>query len=109
MTDYINFDEQSVSVSGTGYPDLAIFGETLIAKEWLDKVEAKCNAVVDSYTDLYHHVGTIEELDGFTEDELEEVSAVVAVKLMRMENKVEAILFPEPDNTQVLGEIGGVQ
>ena len=109
MTDYINFDEQSVSVSGTGYPDLAILGETMIAKEWLDKVEAKCNAVVDSYTDLYHHVGTIEKLDWFTEDELEEVSAVVAVKLMRMENKVEAILFHEPDNTQVLGEIGGVQ
>lgn len=81
----------------------------MIAKEWLDKVEAKCNVVVDSYTDLYHHVGTIEELDGLTDGEREEVSAVVAVKLIRMKNKVEAILFPEPDSTQVLGEIGGVQ
>ena len=109
MTEYINFDEPSVNVSVTGYPELTTLGETMIAKEWLDKVEAKCNAVVDSYTDLYHHVGTIEELDGLTEDELEEVSAVVAVKLMRMENKVEAILFPEPEDAQVLGEIGGVQ
>ena len=75
----------------------------------MDKVEAKCNAVVDSYTDLYHHVGTLEELGELTENELEEVSAVVAVKLIRMENKVEAILFPEPDNTQYLGEIGGMQ
>lgn len=75
----------------------------------MDKVEAKCNAVVDSYTDLYHHVGTLEELGELTENELEEVSAVVAVKLIRMENKVEAILFPEPGNTQVFGEIGGVQ
>ena len=81
----------------------------MIAKEWLSKVEAKCNAVVDSYTDLYHYVGTLEELGELTENELDEVSAVVAVKLMRMENKVEAILFPEPDSTQVLGEIGGVQ
>ena len=81
----------------------------MIAKEWLDKVEAKCNAVVDSYTDLYCHVGTIEERVGLTEDELEEVSAVVSIKLIRMENKVEAILFPESDSTQVLGEIGGVQ
>ena len=80
-----------------------------MTKEWLDQVEAKCNTVVDSYTDLYHHVGTIEELNGLTEDELEEVSAVVAVKLMRMENKVEAILFPEPEDAQVLGKIGGVQ
>ena len=78
----------------------------------MDKIEAKCNAVIDSYTDLYHHVGTLEELDGLTEDELEEVSAVVAVvvvKLMRMGNKVEAILFPEPEDAQVLGKIGGVQ
>ena len=81
----------------------------MIAKEWLDKVEAKCNAVVDSFTDLYHHVGTIEDIVGLTDDEREEVSAVVAVKLIRMENKVEAILFPEPENAQVLGEIGGVQ
>ena len=81
----------------------------MLAKEWLDKVEAKCNAVVDSFTDLYHHVGTIEELSELTEDEREGVSAVVSVKLIRMENKVEAILFHEPDNTQVLGEIGGVQ
>ena len=51
----------------------------------------------------------IEELSELTEDEREEVSAVVSVKLIRMENKVEAILFHEPDNTQVLGEIGGVQ
>ena len=75
----------------------------------MDKVEAKCNAVVDSYTDLYHHVGTLEELGELTENELEEVSAVVAVKLIRMENKVEAILFPEHESAQVLGEIGGMQ
>ena len=81
----------------------------MITKEWLGKVEAKCNAVVDSYTDLYHHVGTIEELDGLTEDELEEVSSVVSVKLARMENKVEEIKFPQPESAQVLGEIGGVQ
>ena len=52
----INFDVSSVNVSGSSYSDLATLEETMLAKEWLDKVETKCNAVVDSYTDLYHHV-----------------------------------------------------
>ena len=64
----------------------------------MDNVEAKCGAVVTAYTELFDQIGTVDAIPGVTEDEIEEISAVVAVKLMRMENKVEAILFPEPES-----------
>ena len=70
----------------------------MATKEWLGKVEEKCGAVVTTYTELFDQIGTVDDIPGVTEDEIEEISAVVAVKLMRMENKVEAILFPEPES-----------
>ena len=60
-------------------------------KEWLDNVEAKCGAVVTAYTELFDQIGTVEDIPGVTEDEIEEISAVVSVKLMRMDAKIEEI------------------
>ena len=52
-------------------------------KEWLDNVEAKCGAVVTAYAELFDQIGTVDAIPGVTEDEIEEISAVVSVKLMR--------------------------
>ena len=43
-----------------------------------------------------------------TEDEIEEISAVVSVKLMRMYAKIDEIECPEPESVLVV-EDGGVQ
>ena len=81
----------------------------MATKEWLGKVEEKCGAVVTAYTELFDQIGTMDEIPGVNEDELEEISAVVAVKLMRMDDKILGILFPEPESTPVMGIVGGVQ
>ena len=81
----------------------------MATKEWLGKVEEKCGAVVTAYTELFDQIGTMDEIPGVNEDELEEISAVVAVKLMRMDDKISGILFPEPESIPVMGIVGGVQ
>ena len=81
----------------------------MAAKEWLGKVEEKCGAVVTAYTELFDQIDTMDEIPGVNEDELEEISAVVAVKLMRMDDKISGILFPEPESIPVMGIVGGVQ
>jgi hypothetical protein len=78
-------------------------------KEWLDNVEAKCGAVVTAYAELFDKIGTVDDIHGVTEDEIEEISAVVSVKLMRMEDKMTAIEYPEPEVIQGLAVVGGVQ
>ena len=77
-------------------------------KEWLDNVEAKCGAVVTAYAELFDQIGTVDDIPGVTEDEIEEISAVVSVKLMRMDAKIEEIECPEPESVLVV-EDGGVQ
>ena len=78
-------------------------------KEWLDNVEAKCNIVVDAYTDLFNQISTLDEATVLNADDIEEVEAVVGVKLGRLYDKIERILFPAPECTPVaLGE-GEVQ
>ena len=81
----------------------------MATKEWLGKVEEKCGAVVTAYTELFDQIGTMDEIPGVNEDELEEISAVIAVKLMRMDDKISGILFPEPESIPVMGIVGGVQ
>ena len=60
-------------------------------KEWLDNVEAKCGAVVTAYAELFDQIGTVDDIPGVTEDEIEEISAAVSIKLMRMGAKIEEI------------------
>lgn len=81
----------------------------MATKEWLGKVEEKCGAVVTAYTELFDQIGTMDEIPGVNEDELDEISAVVAVKLMRMNDKIPEILCPEPESIPVMGMVGGVQ
>ena len=81
----------------------------MATQEWLDKVEEKCGAVVTAYTELFDQIGTMDEIPGVNEDELDEISAVVAVKLMRMDDKISGILYPEPESIPVMGMVGGVQ
>ena len=73
-------------------------------KEWLDSVEAKCGAVVTAYAELFDQIGTVEDIPGVTEDEIEEISAVVSVKLMRMDTKIDEIECPEPEIILVVEE-----
>lgn len=63
----------------------------------MDNVEAKCGAVVTAYAELFDQIGTVDDIPGVTEDEIEEISAVVSVKLMRMDAKIEEIECPEPE------------
>ena len=81
----------------------------MAAKEWLGKVEEKCSVVVAAYTELFDQIGTVDEIPGVSEDELEEINAVIAVKLMRMDDKISGILCPEPESIPVMGKVGGVQ
>ena len=88
----------------------------MATKEWLGKVEEKCGAVVTAYTELFDQIGTMDEIPGVNEDKLEEISAVVAIKLMRMDDKISGmddkisgILCPEPESIPVMGIVGGVQ
>lgn len=60
-------------------------------KEWLDNVEAKCGAVVTAYAELFDQIGTVDDIPGVTEDDIEEISAAVSIKLMRMGAKIEEI------------------
>ena len=78
-------------------------------KEWLDNVEAKCNIVVDAYTDLFSQISTMDKELVLTEYEIEELEVVVAVKLGRLSDKIERILFPEPECISVDLGNGGVQ
>ena len=78
-------------------------------KEWLDKVEEKCGAVVTAYTELFDQLGTMDEIPGVNEYELNEISAVVAFKLTCMDDKLSGILYPEPESIPVMGMVGGVQ
>lgn len=77
-------------------------------QEWLDNVEAKCGAVVTAYAELFDQIDTVDDLPGVTEDEIEEIIAVVSVKLMRMNAKIEEIECPEPESVLAV-EDGGVQ
>lgn len=63
----------------------------------MDNVEAKCGAVVTAYAELFDQIGTVDDIPGVTEDEIEEISAVVSVKLMRMDSKIKEIECPEPE------------
>ena len=40
-------------------------------KEWLDNVEAKCGAVITAYAELFDQIGTVDDIPGVTEDEIE--------------------------------------
>lgn len=74
----------------------------------MDNIEAKCGAVVTAYAELFDQIGTVDDIPGVTEDEIEEINAVVSVKLMRMDAKIEEIECPEPKIVLVV-EDGGVQ
>ena len=75
-------------------------------QEWLDNVEAKGGAVVTAYAELCDQIGTVDAIPGVTEDEIEEISAVVSVKLMRMDAKIEEIECPEPEIVLVVEDVG---
>ena len=78
----------------------------MITQELLVKVDEKCGAVVMAYTELFDQLGTVDEIQGVSEDELEEIIAVIAVKLMRMDDKISRILYPEPESISDIMKAG---
>jgi len=52
---------------------------------WLKRMDVRCNAVVESLKYLHAHLDTLEEvLGGLSQDELEDLYALSAIKIKRM-------------------------
>ena len=60
---------------------------------WKTELDAKCETLVDSFSQLYAHIDALENIEGITVEEVEELCAVAAVKIMRARNKTFNIAY----------------
>ena len=70
----------------------------MIADQWLKELDVQCADVVASYKGLYEHMDRLDTAYTIPDEELEELRAVVAVKVNRMHMNIamSALIKPEP-------------
>lgn len=60
------------------------------ANKWLGILDSKCDAVVNAFKDMYSQVDTLDDVPDLTPVKLEEINAIVQVKVKRMIQQIGA-------------------
>ena len=55
------------------------------ANPWMGTLDEKCSNVVDAFTQLYAHIDSLEKVPDITMEQLEEIGAVILIKVSRMQ------------------------